>query len=504
MDYLIETCAIITFVEKRIKQKIEFKELEESLNYSYRHIREIFKKKTNMSLSRYIMARKIANCAFEIMTTKKSLTEIANDYNFYSYDTFTRAFRRVTGIRPSELKKSDFKCKRESICMGVYAPVILNLNNSKDAFLKNLSEVDNMNDNLKTKDSCILYGVPKVYYGRTFEDNCQCTPFTMCLQAVLDYLGQTVNYSYIMAASGASFRLRWNENGWDMSAVDVRNIYENPLMPFELSFKAVGRKFKILEKDTSTKDDFISLIKSEIDEGRPVIALGIVGPPEAGIITGYKHNCETLLGWSLYQDSMEFTKDITFEESGYFICDNWWENVEAVMSVGEQIDETIPLKELLENALYLLTTEKVNVYNGRYDSYYGGQKAYSAWADAMLDDKNFPKNAQLSLLIERNMCFGDATVMVGEGRLYAAEYINYLGEENSKISKECKECGKHFKDAADCIIKMRELIGYNGEEVALRLADKEIRTQLAALIKKAQQYEAKACEVLKVLITKIR
>ena len=50
---------------------------------------------------------------------------------------------------------------------------------------------------------------------------------------------------------------------------------------------------------------------------------------------------------------------------------------------------------------------------------------------------------------------------------------------------------------------MRALIGYNGEEVALRLADKEIRTQLATLIKKAQQHEAKACQVLKTIITKM-
>ncbi len=72
MDYLIEICAIITFIEERIKQKLEFAELEKTLNFSYRHIREIFKKKTSISLSRYIMTRKIANCALEIVSTKKA------------------------------------------------------------------------------------------------------------------------------------------------------------------------------------------------------------------------------------------------------------------------------------------------------------------------------------------------------------------------------------------------------------------------------------------------
>ena len=102
MDYMVETCAIIAFIEERIKQKLEFGELEKTLNFSYRYIREIFKKKTNITLSHYIMVRKIANCALEIVSTKKSLTEIASEYGFDSYDTFTRAFKREVGIRPSE------------------------------------------------------------------------------------------------------------------------------------------------------------------------------------------------------------------------------------------------------------------------------------------------------------------------------------------------------------------------------------------------------------------
>lgn len=503
MDYMIETCAIIAFIEERIKQKLQFAELEKTLNFSYRHIREIFKKKTNITLSHYIVARKIANCAFEIASTKKSLTEIASEYGFDSYDTFTRAFKRQIGIRPSEFKNSSFICGRKCICTGIYAPAILNLDNSKLA-LPILSEVDIVNKTLKTQNSCILYGVPKVYYGRNYDGDWQCTPFPMCLQAVLNYMGQNVHYSYIMVASGASFRLRWKESGWDLAAVDIRNIYENPVMPFILSFKAVGRKFKILEKGASSKDDFISFIKSEIDGGRPIIALGVVGPPEASIVTGYKDNGETLLGWSLFQDNMEFAKGLTFDESGYFICSNWWENTEAIMSIGEEAGAMVPVKELLENALYLLTAETIDVYNGKYCSYLGGQKAYSAWADAMSDDGNFSKSTQLSLLIERNMCFVDATVMVGEGRFYAAEYIDRLGEENPGISKECKKCAEYFRAAADCITKMQALIkGDCGEEAARKLADKEARTQIVSLIKEAQLHEAKASDALETIIAKM-
>ncbi|WP_024832906.1 helix-turn-helix domain-containing protein [Ruminiclostridium josui] len=502
MDYFIEICAIITFIEQRIKQKLDFTELEKILNFSYRHIRGIFKIRTNMSLSRYIMIRKIANCALEIVSTPKSLTTIAFEYGFDHYDTFTRAFKRETGIRPSEFKKSGLVCGRKHICLGVYAPAILNLN--QESVLQNLSEVDFVSKTFKTQDSCILYGVPKVYYGRNVDGGWQGTPFPMCLQAVLNYMGQNVHYSYIMAASGASFRLRWNVNGWDLSAVDIRNIYEKPLMPFELAFKAVGRKFKILNKDSNSysKKDFINLIKLEIDEGRPVIALGVVGPPEASIITGYKDNCETVLGWSLFQDNMEFSENITFDESGYFICNNWWENTEAVMSIGEEISVMSSMKELLENAYYLLTTDTIQVE--KRSTYFGGQKAYSAWASAMEDDLNFSKQTPLSLQIEHMMCFGDAVTMVGEGRSYAAGYINWIGETNPEVSNECRNCAGYLNAVADCVTKMSNILGgFGGEDAVQKITDKEIRMQIVSLIKLAQRNEAKACDELKTLISKV-
>jgi len=504
MDYYVEICSIIVFIEQRVKQKLEFTELEKTLNFSYRHIRGIFKNRTRMSLSHYITTRKIANCALEILSTSKSLTTIAYEYGFESYDTFTRAFKRVTGIRPSEFKKSGLLCGRKILCSGVYAPAILNTGNP-NSDPQYITEVGFMNKSLKTQDSCILYGVPKVHYGRRVDDCLEFTPFPMCLQAVLDYMGQNVHYSYLMAASGASFRLRWNVKGWDLSAVDIKNIYENQLTPFELAFKAVGREFKILDKKTCKfqKEDFIDLIKSEIDEGRPVIALGVVGPPEASIITGYRDNCNTLLGWSLFQDNMEFAKDISFDETGYFICNNWWENTEAVMAIGEEITSMTSVKEILENAYYLMTTD--TIHTGEGNTYFGSQKAYSAWAEAMSDESNFSDKTQLSQLMEHMMCFGDAAAMVGEGRSYAAGYINWLGETNPEVSRECKKCANSLRAAADCVTEMEKILGgFGGEEVLNNILKRENSDKIVSLIKEAQNHEAKACEELKNIILKHR
>lgn len=88
-----------------------------------------------------------------------------------------------------------------------------------------------------------------------------------------------------MAASGTAFRFAWNSTDWDLSNVDIFHTFTESNDVYGLAAKALGRKFFILERNSdTTKEEFISFIKSHIDEGYP----GIIGPPEPCIITGYK------------------------------------------------------------------------------------------------------------------------------------------------------------------------------------------------------------------------
>lgn len=365
-----------------------------------------------------------------------------------------------------------------------------------------------MGEMKKTFDSCILYGVTKVYYGRNVNGQTQVTPFPMCLQAVLNYMGQNISYTQIMAASGVAFRMRWGtrNGGWNLASVDIRNIYYDHLKPFELAFKAAGRSYKILEDKPKSvsKETSLALIKSELDCGRPVIALGVVGPPEACIVTGYKDNGEKLLGWSLFQDGSGFGGSFDIDESGYFVKDNWCENTECVMSVGEEIGEETPVKEILENALTLMMQEKIEAYEGKYDGYCGGQAAYEAWAKAIEDDSFFTENSNVA---DKCYCQGDAEAMLGEGRYYASEYIGSLTTQYPGLSKELDECAKLLKSASDYAEKMfQEWSGTHpgvNEASISKIQKKETRVKIAEYIKQAAKDEKASCAVLKSIIDKL-
>ena len=497
MDYSQFIWSTASYIETRMKEPIEYEEMESVVGFSYRHIREIFRECTGITLSRYILSRRIANSAFEIVHTGKSLTQIAADYMFESYDTFTRAYQRQLKFPPSELRRGDLKKKvgRKRILIGMYAPAIMN--EGESPFVpEHILEVDKKMEHIqKTEHSCILFGVPKVAYS--FEE---CTPFCAALKACLNYMGQPIDYAYVMAATGAAFRLRWNLHYWDGGNVDIMNIYEDRFEALRRGFQAAGRTCRILTRDGSSKEEFIQFIKNEIDDGRPVLALGIIGPPEACLITGYREEGRTLLGWNCFQDSQEFARNVSIHESGYFITDGWWENemTLAVIAVGEKQEALMSQKSLLLNGIDIMTKDKITFNeNGKITEFAGGQRAYEAWAKAVADDKEFPQGAVLQLLFERMMCQGDAQVMVGEGRSYAACFLEWIGKTNEAVASLCSQAANYFRLAADCTFRMNEPKGgFMQDEVNTRkFAEPEVRKQIVPLIYQAKEYEAKACEL---------
>lgn len=501
MKYTLELEAIIAFIEERVKEKIDLNELESRLNYSYRHIRGFFKKETGIPLSKYILRRKIAYCGCEILSSDKKITKLAYEYGFETYDTFTRAFKRETGVNPSKFKEASFTCGIKHICMGVYAPSIISQDGN---VIGTLNIIFNSNTNHVDHNSCVLYGIPRVFYGRAVENQLQFTPFPMCLQVVLSYIGQEVHYSHLMAATGQSFRLTWNPDTWDIRAVDDRNIYHHPMKTFEAALRYVGRDYLLLNKDDKDyeKADFMELIKSEIDRGYPLIALGVFGPPDATIITGYKKDGEILLGQSLVQEHLEFSNDIRIDRSGYFECRDWWKSTIAVMSIGDVIEPTLTMKQLFENGLSILLDDEKHVTDR--GQYFNGQKAYESLIKMLSNDNEFPSTLQYPSLINKMIAFRDAVSMIWDGRSYASGFIRWFGQENKSVEDESNTCSMLMsKVVAKCVFINELLGGLSGEECALKLADKSIRSKVITELEQAKYYELEASKYLKIMIDKL-
>ena len=126
MDYFLTIWSVIVFIENRIQEKINYTELEKATGFSLAHIRDVFVKKTGVPLSRYILAQKVVNAAFEILHNHQNILTIATKYSFSNHDTFTRAFKRITGLTPIDFKEKRPTVGRIKLCAGVYGIGLLN------------------------------------------------------------------------------------------------------------------------------------------------------------------------------------------------------------------------------------------------------------------------------------------------------------------------------------------------------------------------------------------
>ena len=55
-----------------------------------------------------------------------NILNIATKYGFSNHDTFTRAFKRITGLTPIEFKEKRPAVGRIKLCAGVYGIGLLN------------------------------------------------------------------------------------------------------------------------------------------------------------------------------------------------------------------------------------------------------------------------------------------------------------------------------------------------------------------------------------------
>ncbi|MCX8129725.1 MAG: RNA polymerase subunit sigma-24 [Clostridia bacterium] len=357
----------------------------------------------------------------------------------------------------------------------------------------------------KSETSVILYGISKVEYGSD-----GCTPYPMCVKSCANYLGQDVSIDFLMASTGAAFRLTWDTTSWNGGNVDVIHTFDNPEEIYRLGVEALGREFRIITRtntscdvrfnsnnNSDNKNDFINFIKNQIDKGSPCIALGIVGPPEACIITGYRESGKILLGWNFFQDAAEFATDVKIDESGYFISNKWWENNDtiAVISIGEKRKPQITNKAIIENAIKVMTG-RLDLKPGK--AFAKGIVAYDAWKKAVLSESDFPQNAILPILAERLMCQGDAMDCLIDGRRNAAIFIKKISEEFPGFKDLCKCAEEQFSKIVSNIWKMADILGgyARNEQQMQNFAKPEIRQKIAFLIDECKAADSIALESL--------
>lgn len=96
----------LTLVEEAMDSDIGVSDMAEAACYSPFYFSRLFALATGHAPYDYLMRRRVAAAAEDIVSSDRSLTEIALNRGFEVSESFARAFRRCFGILPSEARKT--------------------------------------------------------------------------------------------------------------------------------------------------------------------------------------------------------------------------------------------------------------------------------------------------------------------------------------------------------------------------------------------------------------
>ncbi|MHC1694217.1 MAG: hypothetical protein AB9835_02850 [Eubacteriales bacterium] len=324
----------------------------------------------------------------------------------------------------------------------------------------------------------VISGIPKI------GTDCHFFPAAMsacmkCLDGSPEY-----DYTYFDGMTGAAFGLIWQ------SITEIHSDLSDFEYEFSIpyAFEAAGYGCRVLScpEGEDTRRFYKDHIVKSIDEGYPVIASGVLGPPVFGAVTGYDEGGEVLLGTNFFQNFMEHTADQEYPD--YYRVGEW--NLEVprlVIFDGKRDKPDVRMLYLnaLRRSIDISRTLSIKGHRGIHT----GQAAYKAWAEDLLRDENFPRDDLSRLEQNLDVNGGALTALYGRDR---------TGDFLRRASSVLSEGAEHILEAADCHDRLwnevtRRIYGPDvTEETAKIFARPEVRRSNAELLIQGMELDRRA------------
>lgn len=94
----------IAYIEERLTDEIDMKEVAKRAYCSEYHFQRMFSFLSGVSLAEYIRRRRLTLAAQELSEGRTKVIDVAMKYGYGSPDSFSRAFQLLHGVNPSEAR----------------------------------------------------------------------------------------------------------------------------------------------------------------------------------------------------------------------------------------------------------------------------------------------------------------------------------------------------------------------------------------------------------------
>jgi RNA polymerase sigma factor (sigma-70 family) len=334
----------------------------------------------------------------------------------------------------------------------------------------------------------VLEGVPSLRWEKT-----ECT-FAGAVLSCMQFLKEPFTYEFIMGVSGGAFRLFWCRK-WCPSSGDLMLI---GLEPAKRAFRALGYAWDWFGKNSTPgeKERFREIIAESIDRGRPVLATGIIGPSEHGVVAGYQE--DALLGWSFFQEDAQ----------GYYKKADWYEGAFDLLVVlggkTRRPSQREILRGALEWAVELARLREFRAYGG--GDYACGLNAYDEWAAALLRDEDFPAGDLETLTFRCNVNTSVVLANLRDARAAAAGFLRQMSDAAGPAAPEVLAAAQEYEREVTVVSKAMERapLCFDSEARRREMADRSLREFLAGRALEAKALDARAVGHLEKVLETLR
>ena len=111
MEWLNRMKEALDHIERNLDRRLEMEEIAKTAYSSPFHFQRMFLMLTGMTVAEYIRKRRLTLAAQELATSSSRVLDVALKYGYDSPESFSKAFRKIHGISPSEARHPGVRLK---------------------------------------------------------------------------------------------------------------------------------------------------------------------------------------------------------------------------------------------------------------------------------------------------------------------------------------------------------------------------------------------------------
>jgi AraC family transcriptional regulator len=107
IDYKVRIERVFQYIDQNLDSNLSLNTISEIAFFSPFHFHRIFKLLTRETLNEFVTRRRIEKSVLDLLHNKLSVSELAHIYGFSDNSAYSKAFKKLYGVSPTEFKNQN-------------------------------------------------------------------------------------------------------------------------------------------------------------------------------------------------------------------------------------------------------------------------------------------------------------------------------------------------------------------------------------------------------------